>query len=235
MVSKLAWAVALAVAFGLAGPATCMAQLRSMDKSPENLQAGLALVGDQRDDQFVPVEYASLPPAIRAQAENHLAMYLTPEAQPQHDPAFQTRTFSASAEGQSDLVEYRWAFHGMPLRAVQSLNAFKVEIPLGGRTRADEVKALVSSVVRLKGTDFAGKEYEVQLRWPGAVADGARFSSNPEADRLRLLAWHERVDALVEGGRLGVVIYKKIPQLIGYQDGSQWFEKYPPPPKTPVK
>jgi hypothetical protein len=235
MVSKLALAVAFVVAFGLAGPATCMAQLRSMEKSPEDMQTGLALVGDQREDLFVPVEYASLSPAIRAQTENYLAMYLTPEAQPQRDPAFQTRTYSAASPGQSDLVEFRWAFNGMALRAVQSLNALKVEIPLGGRTRVDEVKALVNSVVKLKGTDLDGRDYDARLRWPNAVADGARFSSNPDANLFHMNAWHERVDALVEGGRLSVLIYKKIPQLMGYQDGSQWFEKYPPPPKKPTQ
>jgi hypothetical protein len=231
MVGKFAVAVVFLLAFGVAGPATCMAQVRNVDKSQESLQTGLALVGDQRDELFVPVEYASLSPAIRSQVENYLAMYLTPEAQPQNDPAFQTRTYSAAGEGQSDLVEFRWAYGGMALRAVQSLNALKVEIPLGGRTRVDEVKALVNSVVKLKGTDLDGRDYDAQLRWPNAVADGARFSSNPDANLVHMNAWHERVDALVEGDRLGVLIYKKIPQLMGYQDGSQWFEKYPPPKK----
>jgi hypothetical protein len=32
---------------------------------------------------------------------------------------------------------------------------------------------------------------------------------------------------------LSILIYKKIPQLTGYQDGSTWFKKYPPVKSLP--
>jgi hypothetical protein len=40
---------------------------------------------------------------------------------------------------------------------------------------------------------------------------------------------HDRVDAFAENGRLSILIYKKIEQLMGYLDGSRWFleEKVP--------
>lgn len=234
MVNKFAAAVIFVLGCALTGPAACLAQRSEMETRPDSVQFGLALMKDQADAQFVPVDYAKLPPLIRAQAENHLAFYLTPEAQPQNDPEFKTRVFSASGESQDDLVEYRWKFEGLPLRAVQSLNAFKLEVPLDARLRIDDVKLLVESIVKLKGTDLSDRDYEVKLRWPASLSEGVQFSSNPDANLLRLNSWHERVDAVVEGGRLAVLIYKKVPQLMIYQDGSKWFEKYPPPATKPA-
>ena len=171
---------------------------------------------------------AKLPHEIRSQVENYLAFYLTPEAQPRKDPQFTTRTFRASTQSQNDLVEYRWTFSGVPVRAVQSLNAMKIDIVIAGHANTEEVMALASSIVKLKGTDIEGREYEVPLQWPDTFADGVQFSSNPGADTLALLSWHDRIDAFVDVNRLSILIYKKIPQLMGYQDGSTWFKKYPP-------
>jgi hypothetical protein len=184
------------------------------------------LLKDQPDFRFSITDYGKLPPAIRSQTENYLAFYLTPEARPQKDHQFTTRTFAATEQSQNDLVEYRWTFAGVPLRAVQSLNALKIDIPLSGHANTEEVKALLASIVKIKGADIEGNQYEVHLRWPGTLADGVKFSSNPNADILFLQNWHEHVDAFVAGDHLSILIYKKISQLAGYQDGSKWFQRY---------
>jgi hypothetical protein len=118
-------------------------------------------------------------------------------------------------------------FAGVPLRAVQSWNAMKVDIPLSTHASREQVRALVASTVKLKSMDIDGKEYEVPLLWPNKLPAGTRFSSNPKADMRFLPNWHERVDAFVEGNHLSILIYKKIPQLMGYRDGSKWFQTYP--------
>jgi hypothetical protein len=228
MVSRLAVTVVFMIVYGLAGLSACEAQPEGKEMSPNSLEFGLALLKDQPEDQFTQVEYGKIAPAIRAQAENYLAFYLTPEAQPQKDPQFKTRVFSATEQSQNDLIEYRWTFDGVPLRAVQSLNALKLDIPSARNASVEEVRRLVNSIVKLKGTDIAENEYTANLQWPNALSEGAHFSSNPNANIRSLPSWHDRIDAFVEGGRLSVLIYKKIPQLSGYQDGSKWFEKYPP-------
>jgi hypothetical protein len=184
------------------------------------------LLKDQPEKRFNEVANSPLSPAIRSQVNNYFAFYLSPEAQPLNDPKFTTRTFSAAAQSQNDLVEYRWTYSGVPLRAAQSLNALRIEIPVAAHANAVEMKALVESIVKTQGVDIEGREYEVRLQWPDALADGVQFSSNPAANILTLLTWHDRIDAFVEGKRLSILIYKKIPQLAGYQDGSKWFEKY---------
>jgi len=226
--------IALVIAFGDAGPWACAAQHQGMELRTNSLQFGQeVLLKDQPEMRFSEADNAKLSAAIRSQADNYLAFYLTPEAQPRKDPQCTTRTFSAAGPSQNDLVEYRWTFAGVPLRAVQSLNAMKIDIPLSGHASAEDVRALVAAIVKLKGTDIEGKDYEVRLHWPNALADGVQFSSNPGGDIRTLLTWHDRVDAFVDGNRLSILIYKKIPQLFGYQDGSTWFQKYPPTKTSP--
>jgi hypothetical protein len=202
---------------------------KDMEIQPNSVQFGKGiLMKDQPDFRFASTSSDNPSPAIRAQVDNYLAFYLTPEAQPHLDPQLATRTFAASEQSQNDLVEYRWTFAGVPLRAVQSLNAVKIEIPLSGRGNVEDVKALLAAIVKLKGTDIEGHDYEVRLHWPSALVDGTQFSSNAGANILFLASWHDRIDAYVEGNRLNILIYKKIPQLAGYKDGSKWFQNYPP-------
>lgn len=234
MTTRLAMIAALLLALGEAGPWVHAAQHQGMELRSNSLQFGQEmLLKDQPEMRFSEADKAKLSPAVRSQVDNYLAFYLTPEAQPRKDPQFTTRTFSAAAPSQNDLVEYRWTFSGIPLRAVQSLNALKIDIPLSGHASTEDVRTLVSSIVKLKGTDIEGRDYDVHLHWPDTLADGVRFSSNPTADILALLSWHDRIDAFVDGNRLSILIYKKVPQLTGYQDGSAWFQKYPPTKASP--
>ena len=228
MTTRLAMFALFLITCGTAGPCV-RAQQKNMDLRSNTIEFGRdVLLKDQPGFRFTSNDDSRLSRDIRSQAENYLAFYLTPEAQPQKDPQFAVRTFAASEQNQNDLVEYRWTFAGIPLRAVQSWNAMKVDIPLSGHATIQDAKAQLASIVKLKGADIEGNEYDVHLHWPDTLADGAKFSSNPNADLRFLPNWHERVDAFVDGDHLSILIYKKIPQLLGYQDGSKWFQKFPP-------
>lgn len=227
MTTRLAIFAALLIAYGSAGLSVHAAQQKAMEPRSDSMRFGQEiLLKDQPEFRFSSVDHARLPNEIRSQAENYLAMYLTQEAQPEKDPQCTDRIFTASEQSQNDLVEYRWSFAGLQLRAVQSLNALKVEIPLAGIASVEEAQKLADSIVKLKGTDLEGRAYEIHLHWPKSLSDGLQFSSNPGANILALPSWHERVDASVSDNRLSILIYKKIPQLTGYQDGSKWFQKY---------
>src|SRR5262249_20400744 len=128
------------IAWAVNGPPAQGDQQKAMELRPDSVQFGQEiLLKDQSDFRFTSIGYDRLSPAIRSQADNYLAFYLPPEAQPGKDPHFTTRTFSAAAQSQNDLVEYRWTFAGVPLRAVQSLNAMKIDIPLSGHASAEDV------------------------------------------------------------------------------------------------
>jgi hypothetical protein len=186
---------------------------------------GLTLVEDQPDDRFQSIEYSELSKAIRDQVENYLAMFLKPAALPKAAPTVRTRIFRAANSDQDDLVELSWSFQKHDCRALQSLNAVKLEIARGA-SGPNELRSLADDMVRLTGDDVVGRAYAVSLQWPAALTPGTTFSSNPKADITSLRVWHERVDAIVERASLTLLFYKKVPQLMGYQDGSGWFKKY---------
>src|SRR5258708_27872800 len=140
MVTKIAIVAALAVVFGETRPLANAGQHQRMKSSANSLQFGRdILLKDQPETRFSEVGDAKLSHDIRSQVENYLAFYLTPEAQPRKGPQFTTRTFRASTQSQNDLVEYRWTFSGVPVRAVQSLNAMRVDIVIAGHANTEEV------------------------------------------------------------------------------------------------
>jgi hypothetical protein len=190
-------------------------------------EADLTLLRDEPDDQFKTVAYSELPNSIRAQSENYLAMFLKPAALPQSAPGSITRVFAARSAEQDDLIEFRWNYSGHELRLVESLNAVKVQIQFAKASiPVEDAKAVVERIINTTGVDRYGKQYSIKFQWPTTLSDGTKFSSNPAADILHLNAWHDRVDATVQGRALNLLFYKKISQLIGYQDGSNWFKKY---------
>src|ERR1051325_11330309 len=219
---KIIWWLAVALISALSPTIT-----EAMDSKTNDVQFGLRLVQDKAEDQFSPISIEQLPKDIRNQAENTFAMFLRPPALPKNAPAVTVKFFRARTPDQDDLVEFEWTFEKHQLRAVQSINAMKLEIDLSnGPSGVENVKALVEDIINTAGTDFGGKAYTVPLQWPNTLADGVSFSSNPTADILRLNRWCDRVDAIVRGHTLTVLFYKKIAQLAGYQAGSEWFKKY---------
>ena len=196
----------------------------------KSVDYGIALVSDQPLDRFVSIQYLDLPSAIRFQSESWLARMLKAEASPHKSTELITQYFLAAKKAEDDLIEYRWKFSGHDLRLVQSRNAAKLEFSLKeieSSQRLDFAKSLVSATVDLEGTDRFKQNYKIELRWPDSLQNGVRLSSNPSANLLRLLRWHNRVDAFVENDVFSLLLYKKIPQLMGYQKGFAWIkEKY---------
>jgi len=147
--------------------------------------------------------------------------------------------FAARDSTEDDVVEYRWTYGGKALRLVVSRNATALDFALdqlSGCRQGDRAgacvagaRAWVEEVLELRGEYSILEhhiEYCVDLPWPNELRDGVWFSSAPEQNLMRLRGmpfWHDRVDAFVENGTLSILIYRKVGQLLGYQDGSQWF------------
>jgi len=153
------------------------------------------------------------------------------------DVDLRIRVSAAQDHAQDDLVEYRWTHEGRGLRAVASRNAIKLAFDLNqvrechwttGTACVLGARRWVEDVLKLEGaiTINTRTEYRVERPWPNELVDGVSFSSAPERNIVQLRGmpfWFDRVDAFVEDGVLSLLIYKKIGQLMGYQDGSKWF------------
>ncbi len=120
-----------------------------------------------------------------------------------------------------------------PVAVVLSANGKRIEFDLNmisacqssrGAGCVDETKEWVESVLAMEGRDRFDQHYQIKMPWPDALQDGVAFSSAAELDIDKAFRWHYRVDAEVADGILTFFVYKRIPQLMSYQDGSKWFE-----------
>jgi len=212
-----------------------------------SLEFGRRLVKDRAADELVGWGFSGLPKAVMGSVDNFLIAVIKKEVHPQkrypvnvkEDINLQIHVFAATDKTQHDLVEYHWTYNSKPLRFVVGRNGMKIDFDLEqistcqvthGAACVDEAKRWVKEVLKLEGKYPAlghSIPYQVQFPWPDELSDGVSFSSAPEQDLTLLYGiprLFDRVDAFVENGVLSVLIYKKIGQLMGYQDGSKWFK-----------
>ncbi len=213
-----------------------------------SIEYGILLVKDVEQQNFINIEIDALAMPLREQMYSWIASTLDRISQPEHRREFieainsnnlAIRVSAAQSIKQDDLIEYCWTVEGRPLRAVASLNALKLDFDLAqlpachrtlGQACVFAARNWIESVIKLEGkfgAPEAPTKYRVELPWPDELTDGVKFSSAPEQELPRLPGmprWHARVDAFVEDGVLSILIYKKIGQLMHFQDGSKWFD-----------
>ncbi len=195
----------------------------------KTVRYGISLVKDKDYNRFLDIQYSDLPRSVRSQSENYLTRVLKTGALPQKSTHFATRYFLAYKNTEYDLLEYKWSFSGHSLRIVESLNAVKLEIPLKfteSLSRTVFAKSAVESIVNLRGIDAYGQNYRIELQWPNSLNDGVTFSSNPQENIVSISHWHDRIDIFVKDDLVSLIFYKKIPQLLGYQNGFGWISQH---------
>ncbi|MBI4718551.1 MAG: hypothetical protein HY763_12150 [Planctomycetes bacterium] len=205
------------------------------------VEYGRSQLKDQPDATAVLIPFARLDARLRAQMYNTLAFILTEDAHPQgadntDQPRMPivVRVRAARDPDDDDVIEYEWTYNDQTIRAIASRNAVRIDIGLAELDRnprfsayppasTARARALVESLMQLRGANAYEPGFDVRLPWPDVLRDGVQFSSNPELNLHRLTRLHERVDVFVKGGVLSLQFYKKPAQLMQFQDGSQWF------------
>jgi len=225
-------------------------RIRRLEAPFKKLDFGKSLIKDRATGEFVDAQFEELPKDVMGQMYSYLAFSIQWDAHPQrrgwpyqdgvavfHDKGgdFDVRVFAAYNKSQHDLIEYTWKRFGQNLRIVAGLNAMHLDIDLDEVLRNPELnqygnnllprtRGLISKVLRLAGADTSRQRFEINLPWPNELADGTVFCSDSEKSIMNLWQWHQRIDAYVHDGVLSILIYKKIAQLMGYRDGSKWFD-----------
>ncbi|MGB2986626.1 MAG: hypothetical protein WBE26_12175 [Phycisphaerae bacterium] len=184
--------------------------------------------------RLVTMEYGEIPQSVRLASENQIGLRLQPDAIPLRAISFETRLAAANDRSEDDIIEYRWRFADQDLCLFESLNAIQLEIKLEqlarneswGRGSSEElarVKSLVRQIIKHRGRDGYGKDYEIDIPWHEMLDDGVAFSSNSQKSIVRLQSWHERIDFSIEDGTLHILMYHRVAKIPGYRDGSKWF------------
>jgi len=214
---------------------------RFRDPYFKTLEFAKSLVKDRPVDELVDITFEELPEELQSQMYSCLARSIKWSAHPQtrgrlHKATnLRVRVYGAYDDSQDDLIDYMWNTDGMPMRAVSSRNAIRLEFPLSeiernraldehGRGKSERARGWLSEVFRLQGRDSYKEQFSISIPCPRTLEDGANWSSNPERRINSVGVWHERIDAYVEKGVLCVLTYKKPPNLPRYQDGAKWFD-----------
>jgi len=187
-------------------------------------------------------DFQNLPANIQSQSANELLRVLRKAACPisvvpplhlKPDCEGQVAAYAAKDKTKADLVEYRWTDGERQLAAVVGINGVQVQFDLQlipecrvKRTGAcvAAARAWVEKVLRLNGKDEYYQDFQIELPWPDELTDGVWFSSAPDLEITKVFRWHFRVDAEVHDGILTFYIYKRVAQLMSFQDGSKWFD-----------
>jgi len=206
------------------------------------LAFGKALLKVDAKAAMVPWNYEQLPHDIKSRNAGDLQRILLDLACPisgarplrlKADCDAQVAVHVAKDDTEADMVQYRWSSGGRQLVAIVGRNGVQVLFDLHSvsecAARRDQLcvaatRAWVERVMRLSGRDQLYQDYHIDLAWPDSLNDGVAFSSAPDLDITKTFRWHFRVDAEVQDGVLTIFTYKRVPNLMSFQDASKWFD-----------
>lgn len=124
-----------------------------------------------------------------------------------------------------DLVRYEYAACGEDLTLVEGRNFALISVPcadLLARLEAERRAAIerIAAAVLRRRQGAPGRTFQ----FPSGAVPGARFSTDPAANPWLLASWEDRVDGAIRGGAVQLLCFKRIPAMVGYLNGQQWFD-----------
>lgn len=201
-----------------------------------SVEFGKALVGDRSHREFVEFRFEEMPNKIKNNLGTWERWFFRLEHLPLKGARLRAFVWAATESTQKDLVELQWEHRDFPLRLVVSAGGMKLCMDLSrlaedqfahwGASVEARAEAVYSEIVIQSGVEsaYGNQPFSLSLPWPPRLEDGAAFSTNSKQDILHLPGPRSRVDAFVESRQLSILFYKKSPALIGYLDGSKWFD-----------
>lgn len=163
---------------------------------------------------------AELPAQVRADSHYWCDQVFTPEANP-HDAPGATRSVHCGAGCAPDLIRHDYSMQGLRLRVVEGRNFLLVCVDRGSLDllalpegeRAAAVARAAKAIFRAP-LSFCHCE---------TLTDGSMFCSDPGVDPWVAASWAERAEGGVRDGELWFGCYKRVSQLVGFANPTQWF------------
>jgi hypothetical protein len=195
---------------------------------------------------YVPVKsYNSLPNRVRGDlfywSERFFSKDGNPHAQPEniemHPETIKYGVHVATSD-MPDLLRYEYQAKGLHLEAIESaaFTLIRVKSPnnilsLKDEERIPTINTIATSILNME--DLNSPDQEVRHRWnfkfPPKIADGIRFSTDPNANLISMYSWISRADGGIHHGNLFFICFKKHSQKAGFGDMKAWFD---PPFRT---
>jgi hypothetical protein len=170
-------------------------------------------------DRFIALKDANaIPPEIRLSSKGWFESVLQQEANP-YLPANRARhSYSPATETTPDILRHDYNARGVPVRALETRNAILLTTRLATGDLRRQVQSMADLLLRMQD-----EGYRLEFQYGAVTGSKFYFTSNPERDVARLRFWHDRVDGIAEPGAVTFLFYKKVEQLLAYQDDRHWF------------
>ncbi|APR84522.1 Hypothetical protein A7982_09871 [Minicystis rosea] len=185
------------------------------------LAAWLAAVDAVTPNQWASLpDLGELPPHVLADSVYWCDHVLLPDVNP-HDVAGAVHAVRCGDGASLDLIRHVYTAKGLDLDLVEGRNFVLVRV---GR-RSLDLLALPED----ERADAVARVTEAIFREPLSfnhcepLANQASFCSNKEIDPRVLASWTQRAEGGVRSGELWFIAYKRVSQIVGFANATQWF------------
>ncbi|MCP5158335.1 MAG: hypothetical protein H6975_02785 [Gammaproteobacteria bacterium] len=212
------------IGFSIIGPGYCRGGQALEGK--ELVSAWLNSVAQVSLKTFTPIEsFQDLPAKVKGNSSLWSERFFSNLANPQKQQDKVQHGIHVATESTPDLILYQYRVKDLELTVVESINFTLVFV--GGmalfnmleRSRAEAIDQAAQMILNLKDD-----EHEWVFQFPEKLEDNAMFSTNPETDPFAMYSWTHRADGGIHRRVLYFLLFKKLPDKVGYQNTQTWFD-----------
>jgi hypothetical protein len=185
----------------------------------------LECVDDVSDAGYRDVGLAGLDGDVRARSQRWCNEQLAAEASPYVKGRKVRTSAHAGNEGTDtrkvsiDLVRHHYDIDELAVEVVEARSFTMIRLA-AGKALQGSPSARAAEIQRQARRLLS---HPWVFKFPEAIDEGVRFSSNPDLDPDILPSWTARGDAGIRGGKLWFLCFRRVPDIIGYWSDLQWF------------
>lgn len=176
---------------------------------------------------FVPLaSLKALPDNVRGDTSLWSERFFTSEANPYHQTSGVKYSYHLSTDDTPDLLRYEYEVKWLGLEVIESSSYALIRVRQRVNFHDLKQEDRVSLVNRTAQVllNMQDEHHKWDFRFPDAIADNSRFSTDPTADPIVMSSWMSRADGGIHRGDLYFLLFKRIPERAGYRDIQRWFD-----------
>jgi hypothetical protein len=171
-------------------------------------------------------DFQELPARVRGDSSLWSERFFSNQAHPHKQKDKVRHGVHVATASTPDMILHQYRVKELDLTVVESVNFTLIFV--GGvtlfnaleRDRPDLIHQAAEIILNLKDND-----HQWSFQFPEKLEDNAMFSTNPEVDPFAMYSWADRADGGIYRRVLYFLLFKKIPDRMGYQDTQSWFDQ----------
>jgi hypothetical protein len=180
----------------------------------------LAMVQYWDSAKVTPMQVDSLPGQVKAEMTGWRRSFFQ-ESCPLFEQESSCRVVLGETDKREDAIIRDFAYEGQVVTTYETARQVALFLPMRD-AKPNEAESLHQALTRLSASCL-NAEISWGLRVPSELEVGVALTTDPYRLIWTAPFWHSRVDAGTFGGRIFVLLYKRVNQLVGFADGL-WFD-----------